>query len=261
MRRALLSLLLSQLWLLPTAAHAASQSTEPQHDPLQSVMWNVMQRNVLHGQPAVFDDLVRVSLPRQVEDGQRVPVSVDASALGQVEELLLFADYNPLPLALRFTPGSLRPTLAVAIRVNQATPVRAAPRTADGVWHVGGQLVDAPGGGCALPTPTRNTTDWALLQGRLYGRLWQQDGLQRLRLRIMHPMDTGLVGNTPRFHLNRLQLRNGAGQPLAELALEAPLAESPLFTFELPADTAGPLRINAGDSDGNLYQATIRGLP
>lgn len=252
---------LALLCLLPAGALAASQAANQHNDPMQSVMWDVMQRTVLQGQPAVFDARVHVSLPRQVEDGQRVPVSVDATALGQVEELLLFADYNPLPLALRFTPGSLRPTLAVAMRVNQATPVRAAARTADGVWHVGGQLVDAPGGGCALPTPTRNSTDWSLLQGRLYGRLWQQDGQQRLRLRIMHPMDTGLVGNTPRFHLNRLQLSDGNGRALAELALEAPLAESPLFTFTLPATVAGPLRIQAGDSDGNLYQATIRELP
>ncbi|SCK05256.1 quinoprotein dehydrogenase-associated SoxYZ-like carrier [Vogesella sp. LIG4] len=257
----MLRLLPALLCLLPACVLAASQAANQHNDPLHSVMWDVMQHTVLQDQPTVFDSRVVVSLPRQVEDGQRVPVSVDASALGQVEELLLFADYNPLPLALRFRIGSLRPTLAVAMRVNQATPVRAAARTADGVWHVGGQLVDAPGGGCALPTPTRNSTDWATLQGRLYGKLWPQDGRLRARLRIMHPMDTGLVGNTPRFHLNTLQLADGNGAPLASLTLEPPLAESPLFTFELPADTPGPLRINAGDSDGNRYQALLRSLP
>ncbi|WP_246211077.1 quinoprotein dehydrogenase-associated SoxYZ-like carrier [Vogesella oryzae] len=245
------------LALLPLPALAASQGD----DPLHSVMWEVMQHTVLQDAPAVFDQRVKVTLPQQVEDGQRVPVSVDASALGQVEELLLFADYNPLPLALRMTPLRLAPVLSVAIRVNQATPVRAAARTADGVWHVGGQRVDAPGGGCALPTPTRNSTDWSTLLGRLYGRVWQQDGQQRIRLRIMHPMDTGLVGNIPAFYLEALQLADGAGQPLATLTLQAPLAENPLFTFRLPQALPGPLQVSARDSDGNFYHARLQALP
>ncbi|MFC3533932.1 quinoprotein dehydrogenase-associated SoxYZ-like carrier [Vogesella facilis] len=251
------AMLLALLCLLPQAARAADQAA----DPLHSVMWEVMQRTVLQGQPAVFDDRVKVSLPRQVEDGQRVPVSVDASALGQVDELLLFADYNPLPLALRMRPLRLQPVFAVAMRVNQATPVRAAARTADGVWHVGGQLVDAPGGGCALPTATRNSTDWGTLLGRLYGRVWQQDARQRIRLRIMHPMDTGLVGNTPRFHLDTLRLSDAAGQPLAELALQPPLAENPLFTLQLASPAPGPLQVSASDSDGNFYHGRLQEQP
>jgi sulfur-oxidizing protein SoxY len=243
--------------LLPLLAHAASQAD----DPLHSVMWDVMQRNVLHGAPAVFDDRVKVSLPRQVEDGQRVPVSADATALGQVQELLLFADYNPLPLALRMTPLRLQPMFSVAMRVNQATPVRVAARTADGVWHVGSQLVDAPGGGCALPTPTRNSTDWNTLLGRLYGRVWQVDGQQRIRLRIMHPMDTGLVGNIARFHLETLRLSDANGRPLTELNLQAPLAENPLFTLQLAQPVPGPIQVSASDSDGNVYHGRLQEQP
>ncbi|WP_024303978.1 quinoprotein dehydrogenase-associated SoxYZ-like carrier [Pseudogulbenkiania sp. MAI-1] len=237
--------------------HAEAQRT----DPLHSVMWDVMHKTVLNGQPAVFDERVKVTLPQQVEDGQRVPVSIDARALGKVEEIVLFADYNPLPLALRFEPRRLQPALSVAMRVNQATPIRAAARDAQGVWHVGGQLVDAPGGGCALPTPTRASTDWANLLGKMYGRLWREGDSGRIRLRVMHPMDTGLVGNTPKFHLSELRLSDEQGQPLARLSLDAPLAENPLFTFQQSGTDAGPIRVEAQDSDGNAFHGRLVALP
>lgn len=239
--------------------HAEPQRT----DPLHSVMWDVMHKTVLGGRPVVFDERVKVTLPQQVEDGQRVPVSVDARALGPVEEIVLFADYNPLPQALRFEPMQLQPAVAVAMRVNQATPIRAAARDAQGVWHVGGQLVDAPGGGCALPTPTRASTDWANLLGTMYGRAWRDgDGDSgRIRLRVMHPMDTGLVGNTPKFNLTQLRLSDERGQTLARLSLDAPLAENPLFTFQQAGAHAGPIRVEAQDSDGNTFHGRLVALP
>lgn len=250
-------LFLILLFLLARPTLAATTA-----DPLQSVMWDVMQRTVLAGEPAVFDDRVRVTLPRQVEDGQRVPVSIDARALGEVKQLLLFADYNPLPLALRLTPAAgVQARLSVAMRVNQATPVRAAAQTADGVWHVGGQLVDAPGGGCALPTPTRSTTDWGSELGKVYGRLWRENGALRTRIRVMHPMDTGLVDALPRFHLQTLALQDAAGQPLASLQLEPPLAENPLLTLYLADTVATPLRLSGQDSDGNLLHGQLGETP
>lgn len=249
-RPLLLSLLLSPL---------LAAATQP--DPLQSVMWEIMKRNVLHDQPTVFDERVKVTLPRQVEDGQRVPVSVDASALGSVSEMVLFADYNPLPEVLRFEPLAMMPQFSVAMRVNQATPVRVAARGSDGVWHVGGQLVDAPGGGCALPTPTRASTDWGNLLGHMYGRGWHEASGSRIRLRIMHPMDTGLVNNTPLFHLQSLQLRDDSGSLLARLQLGAPLAENPLFTFQLPTLTGSAIQVAAQDNDGNQFRGTLQVTP
>lgn len=252
--------LLPALMLLLTASLPLHADPLPA-DPLHSVMWGVMHKTVLGEQPVVFDERVKVTLPQQVEDGQRVPVSVDASALGRVEEIILFADYNPLPLALRFEPLQLQPVIAVPMRVNQATPIRAAARDAQGVWHVGGQLVDAPGGGCALPTPTRASTDWANLLGKMYGRIWAEGDASRIRLRLMHPMDTGLVGNTPKFHLTQLRLSDSQGQTLARLSLDAPLAENPLFTFQLARRDNGPIRAEAQDSDGNTFDGRLMVQP
>jgi len=45
--------------------HAEPQRT----DPLYSVMWDVMHKTVLGGQPVVFDERVKVTRPQQVEDG------------------------------------------------------------------------------------------------------------------------------------------------------------------------------------------------
>lgn len=251
------------LWLgsLPLGVQAAAQ------DPLKSVMWDSMQRTVL-GCPAsgckglVFDDRVVVQVPPRVEDGRSVPVLVDARALGTVKTLVLFADYNPIPRAVQLRLHRAEPRFAVSMRVNQATPIRAAALDAQGVWHIGSQWLEAPGGGCALPSPTRNTTDWDRVLGRVNGRAWTEAGGRlRLRLSIMHPMDTGLVSNVPRFNLETLTLSDAQGTPLVALETDAALAESPLFTLHLPATTSPFLRVSGQDNDGNAYQATLPVVP
>ena len=134
--------------LLALNAYAAPP---PGSAPFNSPLWSSMQRVVLGGGQVVFDDRVKVSLPERVEDGHFVPVSVDAREVGTVRELILFADYNPIPRALRYQPLHAQPRLSVAMRVNQATPIRAAELDHKGGWHVNGKSLDAPGGGCAPP--------------------------------------------------------------------------------------------------------------
>jgi sulfur-oxidizing protein SoxY len=227
-------------------------------DPLNSVMWESLHSTVLKGEPVLFDESVKVNLPASVEDGQHVPVWVDASAVKDARELMVLADYNPIPHALTLELQQALPKLAVSIRVNQGTPVRAAVKDGKGVWHVAGRWLDAPGGGCALPTPTRSTTDWAHLLGKLSGRTWREsDGTLRLRFMIMHPMDTGFVDKLPRFNLERVVLADAQGQPLARIQMEASVSENPLLTLFFAQPAPGPWKVQAKDSDGNQYQSLI----
>ena len=133
---------------LAPLASAAAES--PAQDPLGSSRWGDMKREFFRDERLVFDERVKVSAPATAEDAMNVPVKVDASALAGVEEVLVFADFNPIVKALSFEPGQARSVLGFRLKLQQSTPVRAAARTTDGVWHVGGTWVNTTGGGCTL---------------------------------------------------------------------------------------------------------------
>ena len=123
-------------------------------DPVPSVMWDYHHKRLLGGEPFVFDERVKLGVPPFAEDARQVPVEVDARQLpGRFERLVLWAELNPIPHVLTLYPGKdLEALLAVRIRIEQATAIRAALRGEDGVWHVGSAWIDAAGGGCTAPS-------------------------------------------------------------------------------------------------------------
>ena len=78
-------------------------------DPLDSARWQDMRQQYFAQARVSFDPRVRVSVPGVAEDPLQVPVTVDASALPDVRQVLVIADFNPYPLALRFSPRGAKP--------------------------------------------------------------------------------------------------------------------------------------------------------
>ncbi|MBT3028399.1 MAG: quinoprotein dehydrogenase-associated SoxYZ-like carrier [Candidatus Thiodiazotropha sp. (ex Ctena orbiculata)] len=231
------------------------RAEQGQADPLASVMWQDMQRTLLGGAPVVFDDRVRVLAPGDAEDSMNVPVLVDASSLGEVTRLLVFAELNPIHKVLEMEPLKAKPLVGFRIKVQQATPIRAAAMTPDGKWHVGGRIVDAAGGGCTVPSLGSGNNDWASRMGEVIGRLWTGKGATRLRLRIMHPMDTGLVPGIPAFYIDHLDFLDASGERLSRLFLYEPVAENPVLTLDLPRHDS--VTVVGADNNGNPIEAKI----
>ena len=229
-------------------------------DPLGSVMWNDMRARFFAGARIEFDEQVKIAVPRIVENQAQVPVTADARALGRVVSLMVFADLNPIQHVLTLSPVQADPYIAFRMKVEQATPVRAAALTPDGVWHVGSAYVDAAGGGCSAPAMARKDADWSETVGQAQGRLWREaGGATRVKLRIRHPMDTGLTkDNIPAFYIERLEMKRASGEPLAELEMFEPVSEDPTVTMlvKLPlADTA--VAVEGRDNNGGVYRSVI----
>lgn len=237
----------------------AEQAGVPK-DPLESVMWADMHDQFLAGHKVVFDDRVKVAVPRTVENQAQVPVTADARGLGDVRRMIVFADLNPIAHVLTLIPEKADAFVSFRMKVEQGTPVRAAALTADGVWHVGGTYLDAAGGGCSAPAMARNVANWADTLGQTQGRVWRRaDGKARLRMRMKHPMDTGLArDNTPAFFLEDLEVRSPDGAVLARLKIAEPVSEDPTLTLnvQLPA-SAQAVAIDGRDNSGSEFKATI----
>ncbi len=119
--------------LLTTAATTPVLAAERATDPLDSPRWSDMEKGILSGAPYVFDARVRVEAPTTAENPLNVPITIDATALADVKEILVFADFNPILEILRFYPESTSAYLGFRAKLQQSSPVRAAAKTADGV--------------------------------------------------------------------------------------------------------------------------------
>ena len=240
------------LTLLTAIAHAAT-------DPLDSARWGDMQQTFFADQAVEFDDRVRVLAPLSAENSMEVPITVDASALPGIEEVLVFADFNPILKVLTFEPLAANARLSFRVKLQQSTPVRAAARTKDGVWHVGGAWVNTTGGGCSAPSVGSASPEWQSRLNEVSGRLWEKDDGSRLRLRIIHPMDTGLAADIPAFFIDTLEIREPAGTALMRIHAFEPVAENPLFTLDLPANLKDidKVRVVGRDNNGNKVDAWV----
>ncbi|NTV11949.1 MAG: quinoprotein dehydrogenase-associated SoxYZ-like carrier, partial [Zoogloea sp.] len=91
------------------------------------------------------------------------------------------------------------------------------------------------------------------------GRMWpRSEGGERLRMRIVHPMDTGLANGIPAFHIQDLRIADAAGAELMQIDLFEPVAENPVLTFDLPAGMAPErVRITGRDNNGNPVDAWV----
>lgn len=246
--------------LLTAVLAWTAAAAEPPPDPLGSSQWPTMVQLFFKDQPVVFDDRVEVLAPPEAEDSMNLPVAVRYPDLADAREVLVFIDYNPIPKVLTFHPRRAGPFLAFRVRLQQATPVRAAVRDAAGVWHVGGVWVDAAGGGCTLPDMAGSGIDEDLI-GQVRGRVWERDdGGRRLKFQVIHPNDTGLVMGTPAFFVQTLEITGPDGAPVARLDTYEPLSESPDFTLEVPPGLpSGNFRVRGRDNQGIRIDQTLGG--
>lgn len=233
-------------------------------DPLGSMQWPALREQYLANAPVRFTDEVAVRTPAFADDAMNVPLQVDACALaatgGGVQRLLVVVDRNPVREVLAFEPLRALPMLSFRIRLEQASPVRAMAQTRDGQWHVGGAWAQAAGGGCTVPGASRADGSWKNTLNQVQARFFNNvvDGSRRLRVRVMHPMDTGLVAGIPAFYIERLELLDADGAPWWRLALHEPVAENPLITFELPREGPPLFRLQGQDNNGNRIAAEVR---
>ncbi len=259
-----------------TDAASAASAAPPSFDgdPFQSFQWPDLRREFLGANArTVFDSRVRVLGPAFAEDPMNVPITV-AVDLPDVQRLIVLVDRNPIRKVLELQPLLALPAVSFRFKLEQASPVRALALTADGVWHVGGTLVDSAGGGCTVAGGSRADGSWTQTLGQVSGRVFASSpaggdstanpaanpaasGAARLRLRIMHPMDTGLVNGIPAFFVSKLVVRDGADHELLRLQTFEPISENPVFSFDFVKAPPGPLRIVGVDNNGNRIDSRV----
>ena len=230
-------------------------------DPLGSMQWPDMKGQFFEADAkTVFDSRIKVTVPLFAEDAMNVPVSFDASALGKVKKIVVLVDRNPIRKVLEFIPEKAKPALNFRFKLEQASPIRVAALTEDGVWHVGYAFIEAAGGGCTVPGATRADGSWPQTLNKVAGKMFDANKLRddaRLRVQVSHPMDTGLVAGVPAFYIEEMILQDQNKQVLAKLYPFEPVSENPLFSFDFDKKPVGPISLVGRDNNGNRIDAKV----
>ncbi|MGK9418422.1 quinoprotein dehydrogenase-associated SoxYZ-like carrier [Pseudomonas cedrina] len=226
-------------------------------DPVPSVMWAYYHQRFLDNAPFVFDERVKLLAPPFAEDARQVPLEIDARAFkGDVVKILAWAELNPLPQIVDFQPMErVLPWLSIRVRIEQATPLRAAVLTKDGLWHVGSALIDAAGGGCTAPSVVRTQPGWEDHLGEVLGGRYPRAEFSRVKLHVAHPMDNGMISGIPEFFINHAELRGDYNRLLARLELFPAVSENPNLAFDI--EDPGPTRLTLRDTSGSQFEAAI----
>ena len=91
-----------------------------------------------------------------------------------MEQIVVLADHNPIQRTLNFYPGKADPYIAFRMKVQEATPIRAVVRTADGSYYAGGVWLNAPGGGCTTASVSQVSKLWESNLNIIGAQVWNK---------------------------------------------------------------------------------------
>lgn len=205
------------------------------------------------------DDIISLDAPYRAEDPAIVPLRV-SSRISQsqdkyIKKIWMFVDKNPLPFVgeFEFFPESGKADLALRIRVNTYSNIRAIAETNDGKLTMTKKFVKASGG-CSAPVGA-DLDEAMKRQGKVKFRLDEiaQPGKPVLtQLMISHPNLTGMqMDQMTRFvrksnFINELKVSFNNKQVL-KAKMDIAISADPNFRFYFVPDKSGALKAEFTD--------------
>lgn len=213
--------------------------------------------------------LLELKAPYRAEDATVVPISI-LTRTGQSEERFIrrihvFIDKNPVPLVgiFEFTPASGRADLAMRVRVDDFSFVRAVAETNSGELYMVKSFVRATGA-CSAPPPKsigESIANIGAMRIRTVGEL-EFNKPNLVQLMIKHPNITGLQPMTissrvrPPAHFVREIRVSYEGTEVMHAQLTFSISMDPSLRFFFVPESAGVMTVEAFDTQDNHWTAT-----
>lgn len=206
------------------------------------------------------NNIIELETPVRAEDPALVPLKI-ISKLNQtqanyIKKILVLVDKNPFPFVgeFEFTPDSGKADLAMRIRVNTYSFVRAIAEMNDGKLYMTKKYVKASGG-CSAPVGT--DLDAAMQRlGKMKFRL--DDGIKTkeptlVQLLISHPNLSGMqMDQVTRFikksHFVEQMKVSFNEKPILTAKTDIAISSDPNFRFYFVPETSGTLKAEISDT-------------
>lgn len=228
-------------------------------------VWATLLRPQYFGDRPIVEgkSVIELRVPLRAEDSGVVPISLNAhipqTPERYIRQVHVFVDKNPRPLAGRFelTPAMGKADLAMRLRINEFTHVRAIAETSDGELHMDTGYTRASGG-CSEPPPFLKLKEARARIGemRFRARGTEDDGDVALaHLLISHPNVTGLQldqrtrAYIPAEYVTEVVVRFN-GEHIMTAETDISISEDPSFRFFFKPQGGGTLTAEMTDSKG-----------
>ncbi len=219
------------------------------------------------------DNVIAIEAPYRAEDAALVPIRI-TSKIKQtnqkyIKKITLIVDKNPIPFAaeFNFTPLSGKADVAMRLRVNTYSYVRAIAEMNDGQLIMVKKFVKASGG-CSAPIGA--DLDAAMKRlGRMkfkFPSAAQSNEPNLAQLLISHPNITGMQMDQvtrfirPAYYVEQVRVTFD-GQPVLTAKTDIAISADPNFRFYFIPQASGELRAEVRDTDGNTFSQTVRVEP
>lgn len=216
------------------------------------------EREIIEG---AAQNVLELKAPYRAEDATLVPISIQAKIPQTTElhikKMHIFVDKNPVPLVgiFDFTPASGKADLAMRIRVDDFSFVRAIAELNTGELYMAKSFVRATGA-CSAPPP-KSIDDSIANMGKMRMKLiggveYAQPNLAQLK--IKHPNITGLqpmkIGSRvrpPAHFVSQLKI-SYEGAPVMAARLTFSISMDPSLRFFFVPSGPGALTVDATDT-------------
>jgi sulfur-oxidizing protein SoxY len=227
---------------------------------------NFKDREIIEG---TGQDIIEIKAPYTAEDATIVPISlhtkIPQTAEHYIKKIHIFVDKNPLPLVgiFEFTPHSGKADLAMRIRVDDFSYVRAIAEMNTGELYMTKSFVRAKGA-CSAPPPASMAESVKLLGTMKMNTIgdiaFGQPNLMQLKIR--HPNITGMaplkIGSRvmpPPHFVKELEI-DFNGEPVLKAVLTFSVSMDPAFRFYFVPDKAGIITVKGIDTKNNNFSST-----
>ena len=224
--------------------------------------WNDILKNQYYSEKSIqeSDDVITIEAPYRAEDPALVPLKI-TSHIKQTKEkyikkITVFVDKNPFPFVgeFEFTPESGKADLAMRVRVNTYSYIRAVAELNDGQIYMSKKFVKASGG-CSAPLG--DDLDAAMKRlGKMKFRLNKKmnEGEATLaQLLISHPNITGMqMDQVSRFikkphFVDHLKVTFD-DKPVLTAKIDIAISSDPNFRFYFVPTKSGELKAEFTDT-------------
>jgi len=227
---------------------------------------NFQDRTIIDG---TAQDIIEIKAPYTAEDAAIVPISIHAkipqTADHYIKKIHIFVDKNPLPLVgiFELTPHSGKADLAMRIRVDDFSYVRAIAEMNSGELYMAKSFVRAKGA-CSAPPPASMEESMKLLGSMKMNSIGDVELGQPnlMQLKIRHPNITGMaplkIGSRvmpPPHFVKELEV-DFNGEPVLKAQLTFSVSMDPAFRFYFVPDKPGIMTVKGIDTKNNNFSST-----
>jgi len=243
------------------AADHRQKISEQAWEPLRNGAFQ--SREIIEGPE---QNVIELKAPYRAEDATIVPVSIHTKIPQNkdlfIKKIHVYIDKNPLPLVgiFELTPESGKADLAMRVRVDTFTYIRAIAEMNTGELYMSKSFIRATGA-CSAPPP-KSISDSIDNMGRMKIRNVGELELAKpnlVQIKIKHPNITGMqpmrIGSRvmpPPHFVSELKI-NYAGKTILKAQLTFSVSMDPSFRFYFTPENEGTMTVEAIDTQNNHW--------